>query len=119
MGTGLSDATNATKDMWKYNGANDNWTQIADIPVALPRMGMVNFVVNDIAYIGTGYDFTLENNDLFKYNPITNSWNSVTIESNNLPGRHSGVSFSINNIGYIVTGNSSTGRLADLWYFRP
>ena len=55
------------KDIWKYNLAEDSWTQVADYD-GNPRYGMSVFVIEDVAYLGMGYDSQFKGyNNFYKY----------------------------------------------------
>lgn len=58
---------------YRYDPVNDQWTNIANCPVA--RYAGVGFSVDSIGYFGCGLGYNgPRQNDLYAYNPRTNSW---------------------------------------------
>ncbi|SOD82509.1 Kelch repeat-containing protein [Spirosoma fluviale] len=83
------------------------------------RSGASSFVINNIAYMGTGLDGSNQRlQDFWAYDPAKNAWTQKA----NYGGlaRYSGVGFSIGNKGYIGTGiNLNSDRLKDFWSYDP
>src|SRR5674476_1180928 len=50
-----------------------NWVSKSDLD-GVARSEAVSFVVNDTAYIGTGYDGNVRLNDLWQYDAVKNFW---------------------------------------------
>lgn len=85
----------------------DVWVQKADAPV--PILGPFASVVGDDAYIGGGaYNFTFESTQLFKYTPLTDTWDILQSDI----GFTSilGGSFSIGNNVYVASGFGDIGN---------
>src|ERR1700680_533032 len=67
------------------------------------RSEAVSFVINNFAYVGTGWDgLNTRYTDFWKYDPAGNVWSQVT----SMPGagRSSAIAFSANGKGYVGTG---------------
>lgn len=94
-----------------------NWTTASTFRGSA-RRSAVSFVINNIAYAGTGVDGSnMRYNDFYSFDPATGGWARVTP----FPGaaRHSAVAFVVNNRGYVGTGTDGTNYLADFWRFDP
>lgn len=102
-------------DLWELDPTTNAWTQKANF-IGGPRRQAVAFVVNDIAYVGTGIDATGMKNDMYSYNPATNYWT----QKNDFGGtaRKEAVGFSMGNQGYIGTGDDGVMR-KDFWQYEP
>jgi N-acetylneuraminic acid mutarotase len=73
LGTGRYPASSSTftyyNDFWRYDPANDSWTQIPSLP-ASTRIGASSVVINNIAYVGLGFNgVSTAFNDWWSYNP--------------------------------------------------
>lgn len=98
------------------------WDKIGDF-AGIPRDGAVGFVINDIAYVGTGYNANSLSylTDFWKYDPSSDSWYPAA----KFPGvgRSGAVAFALNGKGYVGTGynlsNGSNNPLSDFWEFDP
>ncbi|MGI4874427.1 MAG: Kelch repeat-containing protein [Janthinobacterium lividum] len=96
-----------------------NWTTGNSFPGGL-RQGAVSFIINNVAYVGTGIDATTAKyNDLWSYNPTTNSWVYLTPMPAAAGSRYYAVAFALNNKGYVGTGYDGTNYLSDFWEFDP
>ncbi len=93
-----------------------NWVTRSEFE-GVARSEAVAFVINNEAYIGTGYDGTNRLNDIWQYDPTQNFW----IQKADFPGaaRSSAVAFAVNNKGYITTGYDGANRLKDSWQYDP
>lgn len=93
-----------------------NWVERSDFE-GLPRNNAVCFVVNEKAYVGTGYDGDDYLSDFWEFDPNTNFWVKVA----NFPGdaRTDAVGFSIGGKGYIGTGYNGDDKLKDFWEYDP
>lgn len=102
-------------DLWEYDPTNETWSQKASF-IGSPRRQAVAFVLNDIAYVGTGVDASGMRKDMYKYNPATNVWTQI----NDFGGtaRKEAVGFSMGNQGYIGTGDDGVMR-NDFWQYNP
>jgi len=81
------------------------------------RSEAVSFVVNDSAYIGTGYDGNVRLNDIWEYNAAQNYW----IQKADFPGtpRSSAIAFAAAGKGYVGTGFDGVNKLKDMWQYDP
>jgi N-acetylneuraminic acid mutarotase len=86
IGTGSTNSiATSHNDFWKYNPANDSWTQIQNLP-AQTRIGASGFSINNKGYIGLGFLFNPNINylnDLWEYTDTTNgeSVNEINFEN--------------------------------------
>jgi len=82
-----------------------------------PRSSATGFVIDNFAYVGTGYDGDDYLNDFWQYNIDGGYW----VQKASLPGdgRSSAVSFTANGLGYIGTGYNGTYELADFYKYDP
>lgn len=81
------------------------------------RAGAVSFVINDLAYVGTGFDGTIRYNDFWVYSPVDDSWTQVAL----MPGskRNSAAAFAAGGKGYVATGYDGINKLQDTWEYNP
>jgi len=81
------------------------------------RSEAVSFVINDTAYVGTGYDGNNRLTDIWAYNAGGDSW----YQKADMPGtpRNSAVAFAAAGKGYITTGYDGVNMLNDTWEFNP
>lgn len=93
-----------------------DWWELSDFD-GVPRSDAVSFVIDDIGYVGTGYDGDDRLNDFWQYDPSKNYWLKVA----DFPGeaRNGAVAFSINGKGYIGTGYNGEDELNDFWEYDP
>ncbi|TAL56741.1 MAG: T9SS type B sorting domain-containing protein [Bacteroidetes bacterium] len=113
-----------TDNFWEYDPVTDSWTQKANFGGG-PRWYAVGFSIGTKGYVGTGIDEagggTLPSdfyNDLWEYNPITNTWTALA----NCPGvaRATACAFSVGGFGYIGTGvDGNYSYLQDMWKYDP
>ena len=118
---GGHDGTSGRKDLWSYNPATNTWTQKANLP-GVSRYMAIAFSIGTKGYVGMGGHVSGQGfsalNDLWEYDPATNSW--AVKASLPTPGRWNAVGFSIGNKGYCSTGMDIQGvRHNDLWEFDP
>lgn len=113
-------------DLWEYDANANNWVQrrrIANISddeydddYNIVRSNACVFVIDNIAYISNG-DVNGITGTTWGYDPGQDLWTQkTTFESTSRVG---GVGFSLNNRGYITTGNNSSSRFDDMWEFAP
>ncbi len=104
-----------------------SWDKLGDF-AGYPRDGAVGFVINNIAYVGTGYNYASNKflNDFWRYDPTSDAWYPMA----NFPlsaigglGRSGAVAFTLNGKGYVGGGynllNGSTNPLSDFYEFDP
>jgi len=104
-----------------------SWDKLGDFS-GTPRDGAVGFVINNIAYVGTGYNYTSNKflNDFWRYDPTSDSWvraADMPLTLNGKLGRSGAVAFTLNGKGYVGGGynllNGSTNPLFDFYEFDP
>ena len=118
-------------DFWKYDPEADSWTQLRDISDAtdddfdddysLVRTNAVTFAMNGKGYLATGGRNTT-GSDVWEYDPAIDLWTEKTALSEEGSGgadRTEAVAFTINNIGYVLTGRNSSYYFDDVWRFEP
>ncbi|HEY4798138.1 MAG TPA: kelch repeat-containing protein, partial [Bacteroidia bacterium] len=117
IGTGGDTITVNSKQFWEYNPASNLWTKKAGL-AGIGRNSAMGFSIGNKGYICGGVNQSnqiIALNDLWEYDPITNSWSQKA----NLPGlkRQYGIGFSIANKGYIGLGADSlaTKCYQDFW----
>jgi N-acetylneuraminic acid mutarotase len=98
----------------------DQWTQLFDF-VGEARFAAVSFVLDDKAYVGTGYGPGGRTKTFWSYDPALDSWTQVSDLVGN--GRDGAVSFVLNGKAYVGTGYSVEGgsgnKLQDFWSYDP
>lgn len=92
------------------------WTQKASLPGS-SRHSSIGFSIGQYGYIGTGYSNGVCLNDLWRYDPVSNSWSQMAT----LPGvgRYGASSFVINNQGYVGVGQTTSIALTDFYKYDP
>ena len=99
-------------------GILGDWTTKSEFE-GVGRTGASSFVINNIAYMGTGVDNQNQRlQDFWAYDPAKNAWSQKA----NYGGaaRYSGVGFAVANKGYIGTGiNINSDKLKDFWSYDP
>lgn len=98
-----------------------NWVTKAEFDGNV-RSEAVSFVINDTAYISTGWDGTnnaiSRMNDLWKYDAVKGGW----IQMADFPGipRSSAIAFAVSGKGYVGTGFDGVNtKLKDMWQYDP
>ena len=94
--------------LWALELNDLNWKTTVELFPGGRRERMVSFVIDDIAYVGSGGGFPFEGpynefDDFYKFDPFTETWEEIAPIP--LAGS-SGVSFVLNGEGY-VTGYSN------------
>jgi N-acetylneuraminic acid mutarotase len=103
-----------------HNGSSStvtgNWVSKSTLD-GVARSEAVSFVVNDSAYVATGYDGNVRLNDVWMYNATGDYW----IQKDTFPGtpRSSAVAFAVGNYAYLGTGFDGVNRLNDMWQYDP
>lgn len=103
-------------DFWEYDPTTDDWNQVKDFE-GTARYNAIAFSINDIGYVGTGYDGDNYNSDIWQYDATTNDWTEIV----SYPGEkiEGGVSFVVNDKGYICAGTNNGSYTSDFWEFTP
>lgn len=100
-------------DLWEFDAVNDTWTPKASLP-GIGRTKAISFVINNEAYVIGGYGYSGFLKECWKYNAGLDQW----VQLPDFPGARAplaGVGFTINGLGYIVSGNGTS----DCWEFTP
>ena len=81
------------------------------------RSGAVGFVIDGIAYVGTGFTGDKWLKDFYRYDASKNNWYRIA----DLPGpaRSAAVAFTIEGKGYVGTGYDGTSYLKDFYAYDP
>jgi N-acetylneuraminic acid mutarotase len=118
-GTGLQVGWTCANDFFVFDLTTETWGEIAPLPLIASRQYAVGFSI-----LGKGYVFGGVNdtgsflNDLWEYNPTTNTW----MQKLAMPsiGRSGSVAFVINDVVYIVGGRTSTNNaIPETWMYNP
>lgn len=111
LGQGLGSAF--MNDLWEYDKVTDSWTQKADFPGG-PRRGATSFVIDGIAYVGTGENAQGLCQDFYAYDPQMDEWTPIA----DFPGgaRRQAVGFELQGYGWLATGDAGTLQ-KDLWSY--
>jgi N-acetylneuraminic acid mutarotase len=119
IGTGYDGSEQ--KDFWQYNPISNEWTQSIGFG-GDKRKDAVSFVIDDKVYMGTGLINGLYQNDFYVFDGATEVWTRLKDlddedEDYSLLLSNA-VSFTLNGLGYIATGESS-GISTNLWEYNP
>ena len=95
-----------------------NWIRRSDFE-GVTRSGGVAFSINDLAYVGLGYNGDDDLRDFWQYDANLDFWTKV--DSFPGTGRRAAVAFSANGRGYVGTGYNGDldEELNDFWQFDP
>jgi N-acetylneuraminic acid mutarotase len=114
------DHSTVYNDMWKYDTTAGTWASVASVPITGGLTGPVSFVLDTIAYVGTGLNQSSGkmSRDLWSYSSTTNTWTAIATLTG--VGRSAGVGFSIGDKGYVGMGYDSVNDyLQDYWEYTP
>lgn len=116
-------------DLWVYDPAANSWTEKRKISTVndeeeyddeygenIRRSNAMIFLMNEKAYLTSGYNSGTINTT-YEYNIVSDTWIRKTPFEGAI--RQGGIGFSVNNRGFVVTGNSSSDEFDDLWEFFP
>jgi N-acetylneuraminic acid mutarotase len=114
------------KDFWEYDATNNTWTEkrkIMDLSddsyddsyTIIREFGSA-FVIDSKAYVTLGQSTAILS-DVWEYDPTTDLWERKTDFEGT--SRTKAVAFSVDNRGFILTGNNSTSYFDDVWEFKP
>ncbi len=114
----LDDDEEYRTDFWRCTQGSDgylSWTEVAPFP-GKARYYATAFVVNDKAYVTTGYDGYERYKETWEYDPSTNVWTQKA----DFPGsaRYDAVAFGIGDNGYVGTGYDGN-NLMDFYKYTP
>ena len=116
LGTATYPSYSWPADWWEYDPVTNSWTQRANFP-ALGRYTLASFVINDKAYMGTGWRSGSLFTDFWEYNPTINVWTQKA----NFTGqaRQSTTFFAIGNFGYVGLGAFNSTMFLDFRRYDP
>jgi N-acetylneuraminic acid mutarotase len=118
FGTGITPWWSNEKDFYGLNLSNDEWFPISSLPENEGRQYATGFSSNGKGYVFGGYNGMEFLNDLWCYDPNTDSWS----EKSSLPavGRSGCSKFIINDTVYIIGGKTSTQfAIGEIWCYVP
>lgn len=110
-------------DFWAFNPTTETWTRKEDTSNdgdddegSQDCTSPAAFAINGKGYIATG-SVRGVSTVTWEYNPLTDFWT----RKNNFEGsaRESACAFSINNRGFVLTGNSGSQYFDDIWELKP
>lgn len=83
----------------------------------IPRSNAVGFVIDNMGYMGTGYNGDEYMSDFWQYNIAGDYW----VQKADFPGtpRTSASGFALNGKGYLGIGYDGTSTLSDFWEYNP
>ncbi len=113
-------------DIWAYDANTNVWTQKRrlinvsdddyDDNYNIIRSNACTFVIDGLAYITNG-EHNGNTGTTWMYEPNSDVWTQKTsFESTTRIGA---IGFSLNNRGYVTTGNNSSSNFDDMWEFAP
>jgi N-acetylneuraminic acid mutarotase len=110
---GEGEGSGYMNDLWVYDKNTQVWTQKANF-IGSARRGASSFVVNNVAYVGTGEDCQGLCDDFYRYDAAENMWHAI----NSFPGgaRRQAVGFELNGYGWVATGDAGVLK-RDLWSY--
>lgn len=79
------------------------------------RTEAVSFTIDNIVYVGTGYDGTYRLTDFWAYDASTNSWSQKASFTGT--ARSSAVGFAIGSQGFVGTGYDGFNKLSDFYRY--
>jgi N-acetylneuraminic acid mutarotase len=81
-----------------------NWVQKASMPSSVGFDGMISYSINNILYVGGGFNGTLQINTFYAYDPSSDTW----VQKANIPvALNSATSFVLNAKGYMICGTNN------------
>lgn len=106
------------KSFYRYDPINDQWSQVADCPVK--RYAAGSFSIGTTGYVTCGLAPNEPRyNDLYAYNPSTNTWSQKTSLPTLLGGRAFPCTVSANGKAYLMGGFTGSIIYNDLWEYNP
>jgi N-acetylneuraminic acid mutarotase len=123
--TGVSGYNTVSNKWFEYDPTTDKWTEKASFP-GVGRANAVAFGINGKIYVGLGtnYNRSTKNEvygDFYEYDPAANTW--ATKATFIGPGRDQPAYFTLNEKGYVCTGNTdpmfSITVTRDLYQYDP
>ncbi len=112
-------------DFYRYDSTNDAWVELNkisdftdssfdnDYDNTIQRYDAVSFTMGGKAYLATGS----ANLETWEWDPMTNRWKQKTDFEG--ASRYGAIAFSLNDVGYVMTGGNGSYSFDDMWYFEP
>jgi N-acetylneuraminic acid mutarotase len=123
VGTGY-DGTNNLLDFWEYDPSLNSWIQTRSLGGSVstnPRRDAASFVINNMGYVVTGYDGTINyNKECWQFDGDTTWLKKTDMGSGSQTGnwRRWATGLSIDSSGYIACGfNFSQDWRKDFWRY--
>ena len=123
--TGLDNAT-YEDDFWRYDPTTDSWSELNSISDATAKSFDDEYTsivgINKVAFTSGTYAYLVGGSGtigttVWEYNSLTDLW--VLKTSFEGAARIDAVAFSIDAVGYVATGRSSSYYFDDIWLFEP
>ena len=96
-----------------------SWTKASTF-LGPGRSNAVSFVINKIAYVGTGIDAnSVKYKDFYSFDAATGSWIKVTPMPAVAAARYNATAFAAGGKGYVGTGYDGVNYMSDFWQFDP
>jgi N-acetylneuraminic acid mutarotase len=108
------DNFSAGNKLLEYDPVTNGWTERAPFPGS-SRSSAAGFVINNKAYVGTGFDSRMQPlKGFYEYDPASNTWSRKA----DFAGveRYASVGFAIGTKGYMGTG-FNRDFLNDMWSY--
>jgi len=129
--TGVQNGTYVS-DFYYYDASDDTWTKLRNIDDItddgydddyddIIRSYGVAFAINGKGYVATGSRGGA-GETCWEYDPATDLWDEKTglrEDGDGGTSRQEAVGFTVNGIGYVGLGRSSSYHLDDVWRFEP
>lgn len=117
FGTGLTPWWTAERDFYGLNLTNDSWFSLASLPADEERQYACGFSNNITkGYVFGGYNGTQYLNDLWEFNPASNSWMALSPLPDS--GRSGSTCFVLNDTAYIIGGKTAINTaLNEIWAY--
>lgn len=105
------------KDVWEYDSKIDTWKLKKSFP-GVARSGATAFSANGKGYVGLGYDGNKYLKDFWVYEPTVGDSGTWTMIAK-FPGaaRRGAFAFTINDVGYVGTGNDDNLYYKDFYQY--
>jgi hypothetical protein len=110
--------TREGREVWRYNEADDSWTQVAGFPAQNILRG-ISFTLNGKGYVGLGMGPDV--NKIWEYDPADDSWQEK-IDLTDILGLgmyYSSSVFVLNNLVYIAGGHGSHSAYSSVYRYDP
>lgn len=113
------------EDFFVFDPENEQWTRLHNIDEDededeqdIPRSKAVAFSLNGKGYITLGEKRSYKT-DIWKYDPVTDTWTDEDLAHFEGNGRNGAVAFTIGDKAYVGTGSNGVIYLDDMWDYDP